>query len=55
MTTRLVPRLRKFSYEERVRKLGLTMLNKRRLQGDMIDVFKLLGGWENIDYSFFHG
>jgi len=51
--TRLVPQLRKFCYEERLRKLGLTTLKERRLQGDMIEVFKLLGGWEKIDYRQF--
>ena len=51
--TRLVPQLRKFCYEERLRKLGLTTLKERRLRGDMIEVFKLLGGWEKIYYRQF--
>jgi len=42
--TRLVPQLRKLSYEERLRKLGLTTLKEKRLRADMIEVFKLLGG-----------
>jgi len=51
--TRLVPQLRKFSYEERLRKPGLTTLKERRLREDTIEVFKLFGGWEKIDYRQF--
>jgi len=51
--TRLVPQLRKFSYEERLQKLGLTTLKDRRQRGDMIEVFKLLEGFENVDYNQF--
>jgi len=51
--TRLVPQLRKFSYEERLQKLGLTTLEQRRQRGDMIEVFKLLEGVENVDYNQF--
>ena len=32
---------------------GLTTLETRRLRGDEIEVFKLLNGYENIDYNIF--
>ena len=51
--TRLVPQLRKLSYEERLQKFGLTTLEERRQRGDMIEVFKLLEGIENVDYNQF--
>ena len=37
--TNLVPKLRKFSYPDRLKKLGITSLEERRLRGDMIEVY----------------
>jgi len=51
--TRLIPQFRKLSYEERLRKLGLTTLKERRQRGDMIEVFKLLEGIENVDCNHY--
>ena len=51
--TRLVPQLRKLNYEARLQKLGLTTLTERRHRGDMIEVFKLLEGIEDIDCNQF--
>ena len=39
-----MPTLNELSYEDRLRKLQLLTLRYRRLQGDMIKVFKILKG-----------
>ncbi|XP_071951960.1 uncharacterized protein [Antedon mediterranea] len=52
--TKLVPELRNLPYEERRIQLGLPTLLERRERGDLIEVFKFLNGYENIDrHSFF--
>ena len=40
--TKLVPGLRRKTYDERLKKLGLTRLVERRFRGDMIETFKIL-------------
>ena len=51
----MVPALRKYAYEERLKKSGLTTLKKRRERGYMIKVFKILTGRETIEKEqFFH-
>jgi len=44
-----VPQLRKHSYADRLKVLGLTSLKERRERGDMIKVYKILTGKEHID------
>jgi len=35
--------------------LGRTTLETRRLRGDLIEVFKILTGFDNVNYTdFFH-
>ena len=51
--TKLIPGLRDLRYEERLKECGLTTLETRRLRGDQIEVFKILNGYENIDYNIF--
>ena len=45
----MIPKLRNFSYEMRLKKCGLTTLETRRLRGDQIEVFKIFNGYENND------
>ena len=39
------------SYEDRLVECGLTTLEDRRQRGDMIEVFKILKGIEDVDKS----
>ena len=49
-----IPRLlHKYSYEERLRKLNLTTLIYRRKRADIIQVFKMLKGYESLDAELF--
>ena len=47
--TKLIPRLRNKPYEECLSELNLFNLTKRRLRGDLIEVFKIIKGIENMD------
>ena len=51
--TKLVPTIAHLPYEMRCRELGIQTLRDRRVRGDMIEVYKLLNGMENIDYRNF--
>ena len=46
--TRTVKKLRKFPYDERLRKLGIETLEQRRKRGDLIQVFKMFNKHEKI-------
>ena len=46
--TKLVGSLRDCTYEQRKTALGLTSLQVRRARGDLIEVFKIIHGFENI-------
>ena len=50
--TKMIPELRDLSYEERLKECGLITLKTRRLRVDQIKVFKILNGYENIDFFF---
>ena len=49
--TKMIPRLRNKTYEERLKELNLFTLSKRRLRGDLIEVFKMFRGFDNVDIS----
>ena len=41
------------SYEKRLKAAGLIALDKRRERGDLIQVFKLIKGFDKVDYKHF--
>ena len=51
--TKMVEGLGEYSYEDRLRILGLTTLETRFLRADLIEVFKILRGFENLDLDRF--
>ena len=48
--TKLVPILKNLSYADRLKKLGLTTLEERRIRGDMIQYYKCLNGYNTVDW-----
>ena len=51
--TKLISSLRKETYENRLKILGLTTLETCRLRGDIIEAFKIMKGFEYISWSKF--
>ena len=47
--TKMIPRLRNKPYEERLKELNLFSLSKRRMRGDLIEVFKIFRGFDNLN------
>jgi len=47
----LTIRYRNIDYQDRLRMLGRTTLETRRLRGDLIEVFKILTGFDNVNYG----
>ncbi len=41
----MIDEFRGLTYEERLRELGMTTLETRRLSGDMIELFRILNGY----------
>ncbi|RNA41559.1 RNA-directed DNA polymerase from mobile element jockey-like [Brachionus plicatilis] len=48
--TKLVPRIRNWRYEDRLAVLRLTPLNERRVRGDLIQMFKLTKGINEVSW-----
>ena len=44
----LIPGLARLSYEERLKETGLYSRERRRLRGDMIEIFKIMKGIDKI-------
>jgi len=51
--TKLVKGFSKLTYEDRLKKLGIYSLEKRRLHGDLIEAYKILTGKERVDKDKF--
>ncbi len=47
--TKMIPSLRNKPYEERLSHLNLLSLEKRQLRGKLIECFKILDGFANVD------
>ena len=46
--TRLLPRMKHLSYENRLIKLNLTTLERRRERGDIIQTYKIMHGLSDV-------
>jgi ribonuclease P/MRP protein subunit RPP40 len=49
--TRMIPELCGMTYEERLMVLNLTTLETRRLRGDLIEIFKILKGFDKTSIT----
>ena len=49
--TRLIGTVRNLDYQDRLNILGLTTLEARRQRGDLIQTFKVLRGYEKVEFN----
>ena len=49
--TELVPALKNQPYETRCERLNITLLQQRRLRGDLIEAYNIIHGFENVNMS----
>ncbi|CAF1008323.1 unnamed protein product [Brachionus calyciflorus] len=49
--TKLVKSVRNLPYQERLKKLGMLRLEDRRVRGDLIQIFKIINGCEDINLT----
>jgi hypothetical protein len=51
--TRMIEECKGKAYTERLEMVGLTTLETRRLRADLIEVFKIIKGYEDLDERIF--
>jgi len=51
--TKLVQGLKYKQYGDRLKLLGITSLQKRRIRGDLIQVFRIVKGFDTVDFGAF--
>ena len=51
--TKMVNGFNDLTNEQRMRRLDITTLETRRLRGDLIEVFKIIKGFDKVDYHKF--
>ena len=51
--TKMINGYKLLNYDSRLEKTGLITLEKRRERGDLIQVFKLIKGFDDVDYKEF--
>ena len=51
--TNMVYGFNDLTYEQRLRRLDITTLETRKLRGDLIEVFKIIKGFDNVNYLNF--
>jgi len=49
----MIPSIPKFSYEDRLTKLGLWSLEDRRIRADLVEVYKMVYGLSSVRLSTF--
>ena len=51
--TRMIPGISHLSYKDRLKELNLFTLTYRRLRGDLIQVYKIMRGFDKLDFKLF--
>ena len=51
--TKMIPSFRNLPYEERLKRLGMFSLRCRRLKGDMMEMFKMIRGIDEVNLESF--
>ena len=49
IATKMIPSMRNSSYDERLKRLGILSLRRRRLRSDMIEVFNMIYGTDKVN------
>ena len=50
--TKMVPELSELTYEERLKQMELPTLERRRERGDLISIYRMINGLEEVDENF---